>query len=296
MFTTTELQVVLGLHSGKTLAQIGEELALSHPSISKTLRTAEHKAGVKLTRQYGRRLQLTPDGARLAEAARDVLLRLRELDTTMASIKNGHSGVLRIVASSHVCSYVLPPVVRRLMSVVQEVDLRIRGVDANVDIWQLFETDQFDVAIARSLPPSHITATHLFDDELCLCVPADSELAHRKEIDWSDLSGHTLIGPNANDEMWRQFAPLDVNPRRRVQLSNAVLAKRFVEGGRTLALLYRSVALEPEGGQRRIAILRLPETPTPIPYWMATRSPEHASPLLRRFVDLLEAHTRSLKD
>ncbi len=296
MFTTTELQIVVGLHAGKTLAEIGEELALSHPTVSKTLRLAEQKAGLELTHQRGRRLRLTPDGARLAESARDVLLRLRELDTTMANIKDGHSSVLRIVAGTRVCSYVLPPVVRRLLSVVKEVDLHIHGVDRNADIWQLFETEHYDVAIARTLPPPHIEATHLFDDELCLCVPADSELARRKDIDWADLSGHTVIGPNASDDMWRQFAPLRIQSLRRIQLSNAVLAKRFIEGGQTLALLYRSVALEPEGGQRRIAILRLPEAPTPIPYWMATRSPEAASPLLRRFVDLLQAHTRSLKD
>jgi len=127
-------------------------------------------------------------------------------------------------------------------------------------------------------------------------VPADSELARRRDIDWANLSGHTLIGPNVNDDMWRQFSQLGIHSPRRVQLSNAVLAKRFVEGGQTLALLYRSVALEPEGGQRRIAILRLPDAPTPVPYWMATRSPEGSSPMLRRFVDLLQAHTNSLRD
>jgi LysR family glycine cleavage system transcriptional activator len=291
MFTTTELQVVLGLRGGKTLSQIGEELALSHPSVSKTLRAAERKAGLKLTEQHGRRLRLTADGTRLADAAQEVLLKLRELDTALASLKAGDSGVLRIVATNRVCSYVLPPVVTRLLATVQDVDVRIQGVDGNADIWQMFETDQFDVAIARTLPPPHLTPVHLFDDELCLCVAADSEVARQKDIHWRDLSTYTLIGPLGEDDMWRQFSSLGIRSSRRIQLSNAVLARRFVEDGRALALMYLSVALEEQAGQRRIAVLRLPEAPPPVPYWMATRTPD-ATALVRKFVELLQAYVR----
>jgi LysR family transcriptional regulator for metE and metH len=297
MFSTTELQVLRGLRSGRTLSQIGEELALSHPSVSKTLRAAEQKAGLKLTEQHGRRLRLTPDGARLADAAQEVLLKLRELDTALASIKTGDSGVLRIVASNSVCSHVLPPVVNQLLAAVKEVDIRIQGVDGSGDIWEIFDTEEFDVAIARTLPPPHLTATHLFDDELCLCVAADSELARRTEIHWSELSQYTLIGPMADDALWRQFSMFGIRPRRRIQLSNAVLTRRFVEDSQSLALLYRSVALEEQAGQRRIAILRVPEAaPTTVSYWMATRTPAGASPLLQRFVDLVQAHARSFSD
>ena len=291
MFDTTELQVLVGLQSGKTLSEIGEELLLSHPSVSKTLRAAEHKAGLKLTEHHGRRVRLTLDGARVATAAHETLLKLREMETMLASIKTGEGGALRILASNGVCSYVLPPVISQLLGSVQEVDLRIHGVEGSTNIWEMFETGGFEVAIARSLPPPHIPATHLFDDELCLCVAADSDLARGKDSDihWPDLSSYTLIGPIGNDDMWRQFSLLGIRPRRRIQVSNTVLAKRFVENGEALALMYRSVALE-ETAQGRITILRLPEAPTTVSYWLATRAPEGTSPLLEKFVRLLRAH------
>jgi DNA-binding transcriptional LysR family regulator len=262
--------------------------------VSKTLRAAEHKAGLKLTEHHGRRLRLTLDGARLAAAANETLLKLRELDTMLAGIKAGEGGALRILASNGVSSYVLPPVISQLLGAVQEVDLRIHGADGNTNIWEMFDTGNFEVAIARTLPPAHIPATHLFDDELCLCVAADSELACRAdgEIRWPDLSRYTLIGPIGNEDMWRQFSLLGIRPRRRVQVSNAVLAKHFVENGEALALMYRTVAHE-EAAQGRIAILRLPEAPTTVSYWLATRPPEGSSPLLEHFLCLLHAHVRS---
>src|SRR5258705_2719492 len=48
MFTTTELRVLAGVLNGKTVSQKAEELLLSHPSVSKTLRTAQHPAGIPL--------------------------------------------------------------------------------------------------------------------------------------------------------------------------------------------------------------------------------------------------------
>ncbi len=62
MFDTTELQVLVGLQSGKTLSEIGEELLLSHPSVSKALRAAEHKAGLETNR--------APRSARAADGRR----------------------------------------------------------------------------------------------------------------------------------------------------------------------------------------------------------------------------------
>jgi DNA-binding transcriptional LysR family regulator len=293
MFDTTELQVLVGILHGKTLTQIGEELLLSHPSVSKILRAAERKASIPLIERQGRRLRLTLEGARLAAAAQEALAKLGELDSMLARVKIGDGGALRIVASNRVCSYVLPPVVRELLDTVEEVDLRIQGVDANADIWGMLDSGAFEVAVARGLPPPHIDATHLFDDELCLCVAADSELASRQDIRWSDLSSWTLIGPIANDEMWRQFSLLGIRPRRRIQVSNAVLAKRFVEDGRALALLYRTVALE-EAAQGRIAILRLPEAPMTVSYWMATRPSVSPSPLVERFAKLLQTYARGI--
>jgi DNA-binding transcriptional LysR family regulator len=293
MFDTTELQVLVGVLRGKTLAQIGEELLLSHPSVSKTLRAAEIKAAVKLTERRGRRVRLTVDGARLATAAQEALAKLGELDGMLARVRSGQGGALRVLASNRVCSYVLPPVVSQLLAATDEVDLRIQGVDAEANIWDMFGSGSFDVAISRALPPPQVVATHLFDDELCLCVAAGSELARQKDIHWPDLSQWTLIGPLAEDPLWRQFSLLGISPRRRIQVSNPGVAKRFIEDGQAIGLLYRTIALE-EATQGRIAMLRLPDTPMTVAHWMATRTTPGASPLVDRFVDLLSAHARCL--
>jgi DNA-binding transcriptional LysR family regulator len=291
MFTTTELRVLAGIMNGQTIAQIGEDLLLSHPSISKTLRSAEQKAGFPLVEQRGRRLRLTADGARVAIAAQDVLVELGQVDRLLAEVRDGTSGGLRVLATSSVCNYVLPSVIGAMLASAQDVDLRVQAAMPSSDIWTLFDTGDFDVAIARTLPPPHITATHLFDDQLCLCVAPGSDLAER-DADWAAISGRTLIGPISEDAMWGQFSLLGIRARSWVRVSDVTLAKRLVEDGHGIALLYRSVAQQEAAGGR-ITMLALPDAPISISYWMATRG-EHIAPLVRRFTQLLLEHAAGL--
>lgn len=292
MFTTTELRVLVGVLNGKTVSQIADELLLSHPSVSKTLRTAQQRAGFALTEQQGRRLRLTADGARLAIAAQEVLAELGQLDRLAAEVRAGASGGLRVVATPTICNYVLPPVIGQLLSTVADVDMRIQAAPASAEVWTMFDTGDFEVAVARDLPPPHIAATHLFDDQLSLCVAAGSDLAGSERVRWPEVSGRTLIGPIGEDAMWGQFSLLGIRGRRWVRVSNVTLAKRLVEDGHGIALLFRAVALE-EAAAGRITMLPLPDTPISVSYWMATRA-GLTSPLASLFVQLLKEHVLTL--
>jgi DNA-binding transcriptional LysR family regulator len=291
MFSTTELRVLVGLLNGKTIAQIADELLLTHPSVSKTLRAAQHRAGFPLAEQRGRRLRLTADGARIAVAAQQALAELGQVDRLAAEVRAGASGGLRVVATSTICNYVLPPVIGGLLREAGDADLRIQAAPPGADVWTMFDTGDFEVAIARELPPPHVTATHLFDDQLSLCVAPGSGLAGR-EVRWPEVSGRTLIGPIGEDAMWGQFSLLGIRGSGRVRVSSVELAKRLVEAGRGVALLYRTVALE-EAAAGRIVMLPLPDTPISVSYWMATRR-GLASPLAGLFTRLLAEHAASL--
>lgn len=292
MFETTELQILAGLSKGQTLAEIGAGLSLSHPSISKTLRAAEQKAGLRLVERRGRRLQLTVEGVRVAVAAQEALSTLREMDGLIAGIRTGETGALRVIASHTVCNYLLAPVLGGLLPDSHELDIDIHGSDTDVDIWSRFDGGDYEIAIDRSLPPPHIAATHLFDDQLCLCVANGSPLA-REPIDWPSLSDHTLIGPLGADQMWGQFSLLGIRPRSRIRVSNVEMAKRLVEDGHAVALLYRSVAVEASVAGR-LTMLELPDTPLAISYWMATRRSATVSPLVDRFAQLVRTHARTM--
>jgi DNA-binding transcriptional LysR family regulator len=291
LFTTTELSVLVGLLNGKTITQIADELLLTHPSVSKTLRTAQGRAGFPLAEQRGRRLRLTADGTRIAVAAQHALAELGQVDRLAAEVRAGASGGLRVVATAAICNYVLPPVIGGLLHETADADLRIQAAPAGADVWTMFDTGDFEIAIARDLPPPHVAATHLFDDQLSLCVAPGSDLVGQ-EVSWAEVSSRTLIGPIGEDALWGQFSLLGIRGRGWVRVSTVPLAKRLVEDGHGIALLYRTVALE-EAAAGRIVMLPLPDTPITVSYWMAVRS-RLDSPLAGRFTRLLADHVAAL--
>jgi DNA-binding transcriptional LysR family regulator len=294
MFATAELQILAGLLWGRTLSDIGRELTLSHPSVGKALRAAEQKAGIPLVERQGRRLRLTPAGVRVARAAEAAVLQLRDIDTLLGGIKTGDR-LLRVVASGTVSNYLLPPVISQLLTHAAEADVRIQTVNGS-EVWNLLGSGEFDIGISNMTPPADLDAEHLYDDELCVCVAAGSDLSRQPNIDWSTLSGRTLIGPISNGAgkpQWRQFTDLGIQPGRRIEVSSLEVAKSLVEAGLGIALLYQSVALK-EAAQGRIAMLRIPEAPLAVTYWLAAARTSRHLPLVEQFALMLHQHARSV--
>src|ERR1700704_3330453 len=92
-----ELQVLVALDDQKTLTQIGQELFLKHPTISRAVHAAEQKAGVPLAEHVGRRLRLTSAGVELAADAREVLTRYDNLDRMLEDLRTGEAGSVHMV-------------------------------------------------------------------------------------------------------------------------------------------------------------------------------------------------------
>jgi DNA-binding transcriptional LysR family regulator len=92
LFSTTELQILAALAAGLTLAQIGEDLALSHSSISKALGAIERKSGLRLLEHTGRRLRLTSSGMDLAHSARAAVDELLDVERTVDALRKGTIG------------------------------------------------------------------------------------------------------------------------------------------------------------------------------------------------------------
>src|SRR3954470_23007211 len=95
-----DLQILVRLRDGLTQAQIGNDLGIEQPTVSKSIRTAESRLGMALVQTEGRRLTLTSAGRELATAGTTVLLHLQSVDNIVASLRAGRAGHTRIIASS----------------------------------------------------------------------------------------------------------------------------------------------------------------------------------------------------
>lgn len=93
-------------HSSTTKA--AEELHLSQPAISKSIKELEKELEVTLFEREKGRFVLTPAGKYLLEKSEDLLDKEREIEYGIHQMKNEFSGTLSIGASTTLSQYILP--------------------------------------------------------------------------------------------------------------------------------------------------------------------------------------------
>jgi DNA-binding transcriptional LysR family regulator len=160
-----------------TIAEVGEALHLSPPSVSQQLSQLEREAGVELLRKVGRRVHLTPAAEVLVEHAGVILDRLEQAEADIANLGAQSSGTLRIAAFQSATVAFIP----RLLAALAAEHPRLRVTMSQREPEEaLRETAarEFDLVIAEQYP-NHAAPLHaeldrvpLTTDALRLAVPA----------------------------------------------------------------------------------------------------------------------------
>ena len=97
-------------HTAKYLSttKAAEELHLSQPAISKSIKELEKELEVTLFEREKGRFVLTPAGKYLLEKSEDLLDKEREIEFGIHQMKHEFSGTLSIGASTTLSQYILP--------------------------------------------------------------------------------------------------------------------------------------------------------------------------------------------
>jgi DNA-binding transcriptional LysR family regulator len=286
LFSTTELQILAALAEGLTLAQIGEDLALSHSSISKALRAIERKSGLALLEHAGRRLRLTSSGMDLAHSARAAVDELLDVDRTLDALRKGTIGNVRLLTGPTPAVSLMPRLVARFLKVEPGARLVLR-IDRG-DVWTRFGREGFDLAVGRGKPhvSTNATTRFLLDDEIVLYLPAEPQ--QTSDPTWEEVREQTLIGPFSSPLF--RAALEQLNRRgfrgRTVEVDTYAAVARMVDVGAGVGVLYR-LDLTHELANRSVVIVRGTELTARVPYWMAIRSGAREAGVVERLEALL---------
>lgn len=278
-FSLLELQVLIGLAMGKTLAQVGEEVHLGQPAISKVVRAAERKANLPLVEHRGRRLVLTTAGNEVAREAQLVLSQLHRLDSVVEYLRGGAGGPLRLLATNTPANYMLPAVVGAFQRQFPQAQVAL-AVGSDREIVQLFLQGDFDLAIApqRDYPDSLLVEA-LYDEPITFFVGPSSALAKQSHVTWADVSRETIVGP-FSEPYWADFfhnlARRGFRTDQRLELRAVEGVKRLVESGIGVGVLFRS-AVSREFADGRLHPLSIENLHHAQPFCLVRR--RHARPL-----------------
>lgn len=119
------------LKSFATTAQLGSvtlaagRLNLTQPALSRQIQRLERDLGVPLFSRDGRNLRLSPQGERLLADVHEVLAASRRLHDSVAELRKGECGILRVGACSQVIERHMSEILPRWHQENPNVDIRL---------------------------------------------------------------------------------------------------------------------------------------------------------------------------
>lgn len=178
----------------RTTVDAAEDLGVSQPAVSLSIKQLEKQLGFTLFERRSQRLQPTEEARSLFGRVEPILLQLRSVETHVQDLRNGTAGNLRIMATPPLGHSVIPKVLRSYLAdrpgVTVEYDVRRME-----HVIEEVEVGSADLGLVLGLE-SHqaVDVRVLRSERMVALVPEDHPLAHADIITPSDCVSHGHIG------------------------------------------------------------------------------------------------------
>jgi LysR family transcriptional regulator for metE and metH len=235
-----DLRLIGAIAADGSLARASLRLNLTPSALSHHLLALEARVGVPLCHRHGRRLQLTPAGARLAEAGGRVLDALADAERTVSRAEPARS-VVRVSTECHTTYYWLPSVIAAHERADPTVDVRLASGGSAHPVTEIL-AGQVDLAIvSHRARDRRIRYVPIFRDELVALVHPGHAWAARDRVSAPDFADEHLIHYATTRSELSVFKnllrPAGIQPKRvsPVLLTEAIL--EMVRSGLGVAVL-----------------------------------------------------------
>lgn len=173
------------------ISHAAEELALSQPTLSRSIKRLEEEFGQPLFERKTRSVELTEAGQLLHGRAETVL---RLLDDAKAQIADdGRTGRVRIGAIPTIAPYFLPNFLRTLHREFKQAELVVQE-QTTEELLARVKQGEVDLAIlALPISAKYVEVEKLFEEELFLVTPKGHPLAERKRVTLDDVEPYPMV-------------------------------------------------------------------------------------------------------
>jgi DNA-binding transcriptional LysR family regulator len=241
-----QLECFVAVAEEANFSRAAVRLHIVQSAVSATIKSLEREFGTPLLDRNSKRVLLTDAGAALLPAARATLDSARAAADTVADVRGGLRGTLRLGTMTSVSLLDLPGLLgafhQQHPGVLLQTTAASSGTQGLVDA--LLER-RLDLAFVSwpGAPPAGVTLTDLASSVLDLAVPAAHPLAGRSRVAISELAGldfvDSPVGYGNRTVADHAFAAASLTRRVAIEINDIATGADFVRHGLGVALLPR---------------------------------------------------------
>lgn len=193
----TELIYFNEVASTSHFTKAAENLNVSQPALSRTIKSLENKLDVPLFVKRGRNVTLSNYGEVLYKHSSSILNELKSINLELNDLKEETTNTISILVNSASSQ------MKNLL-----VDFQKKYKNINIKVTQLDKTEyekrkkDFDLIIRSDsfFNPSN-NQECLLEEQLMLTIPKDNKLSKKKYIDLSEIANENLISLSLNKDL-----------------------------------------------------------------------------------------------
>ncbi|MFC2967072.1 LysR family transcriptional regulator [Acidimangrovimonas pyrenivorans] len=272
-----------------SVTRAAEEVHLTQPSVSMQVKALEEKIGMSLTEQVGKTLHLTRAGQEVAQAGRDILDRLAEMETALEDLHGAVAGPLSVAVVS-TAKYFLPQLLGRFKRRFPEVAPRLTITNRETVLARLAENR--DDLYIMGLPPQEdaVVAEPFLENVIVFVARPDHPLAGRKAIPLARIAEENVIrrepGSGTRQAVEKLCRSVRVSLETHMEFDDSEAIKQGVISGLGIAYLsLHSLRLELAAGE--LAVLDVEGFPLRRRWYAAHRRGKRLSNAAQAFLDYL---------
>ena len=189
--TIRHMRIFLEVCRTMNVTRAAENLYMTQPAVSRSIREMEKHYGVRLFERLNQRLYVTESGRRMHAYAVHIVDTFDRMEREMTD--GDERGILRIGASITLGNYDLPALIQKMRQ--EKPQLRIQATVANAGTLEdMLLDNRLDIALIEGSVASDELVTEPFaQDKLLLILPPDHELTRKDAIFLSDLMRYDLL-------------------------------------------------------------------------------------------------------
>ena len=175
----------------RSFTRAAEDCLVSQPALSQQIGKLERELGQPLFERQGRTIRLTPAGQLLHDKAEQILFLVEDAKRRITD--DGETGQICIGAVPTVAPYMLPVVLRKVGDQFPKASMVV-SEDSSEKLMKRVSNGEVDLGFLTAPAKSkYLQVETLFEEPLCLAVPANHRLAEKDAISLEDVSEEPFV-------------------------------------------------------------------------------------------------------